>query len=86
MNPMFTYEEGSLLLRLLIAHLATDFFFQPTAWVENKRKYRWKSGLLPLHAILAGALSLLFLWNLDQWPRALIISVTQYINDGKKLT
>ena len=34
----FTYEDGSLLVRLLIAHCLTDFFLQPDHWVADKKQ------------------------------------------------
>jgi len=86
MMAMFTYTEGSILIRLVLAHLVTDFFLQPDKWVEDKRQKRWRSTYLPVHASLAGILSLLFLWDFSQWSIASIIAVTHYIIDGVKLS
>lgn len=85
MTAMFTYEEGSILLRLLIAHVITDFFLQPDSWVENKKKNQWKSKYLLPHALLAGVLSAIFLWDVHYWLVALVIFLTHYIIDGIKL-
>lgn len=64
---MFTQIEISLLARLLIAHLLTDFVFQSDSWVELRRKNGWYSKHLYLHGIVAGLLAYLFsgLWRKD---------------------
>lgn len=75
-----------LLLQLLIPHILTDFVLQPTGWIKHKRKYKGKSYVLILHALLAGILTLIFLQNLSLWYIALFISVTHYLIDLWKLS
>ncbi len=54
-----------LFLRLILAHILTDFVFQPDAWVKNRFNNGWHSKCLICHAIVAGVLTFLFanLWN-----------------------
>ncbi|MDC1105882.1 DUF3307 domain-containing protein [Prolixibacteraceae bacterium] len=55
-----------LFLKLLLAHLFTDFILQPNKWVENRQSRTYKSPYLYLHGAIAGLLSYLFVaqWNL----------------------
>lgn len=74
-----------ILLQLLLAHILTDFVLQPNSWIEHKRKYRGRSYLLVVHALLAGLLSLIFLQEMQWWYIALFISITHYLIDLWKL-
>jgi hypothetical protein len=85
MNSFFTYQEGSILVKLLIAHCLVDFLLQPTAWVMDKKARVWSSRYLYIHAALAGGLSWLFLLRLDLFWAILLITVTHMIIDGLKL-
>jgi hypothetical protein len=85
MTSFFTYYEGSILVRLLIAHCLVDFLLQPTAWVIDKKARVWSSRYLYIHGALAGALSWLFLWSLNWWWAILVITVTHLLIDGLKL-
>jgi hypothetical protein len=81
---MFTQIEISLLIRLLIAHLLTDFVFQSDTWVELRMKNGWHSRHLYLHGIAAGILAYVFsgLWNMLWIPAAVI--TTHILIDGIK--
>lgn len=68
-----------------MAHLLTDFMLQPSAWIQHKRKFKGKSYILIIHALLAGVLSLVFLQNWEWWYAALFISATHYLIDLWKL-
>jgi len=48
--------EISLLIRLIIAHLLTDFIFQSDSWVNQKYKDGWHSKHLYLHGQLLDSL------------------------------
>ncbi len=85
MNLFFSYYEGSILLRLLIAHCLTDFFLQPRYWVNDKRNKVWKSKYLWYHGILTGLIAWLFLWDINKWQAILVISVSHIIIDGLKI-
>ena len=49
-----------LFLQLLLAHLAGDFFLQPTAWVKQKEEKNWTSPLLYYHIGIHFVLILFF--------------------------
>lgn len=85
MTPYFTYEEASLLLRLLIAHCLTDFFFQPDKWVREKRRKAWQSKYLWYHGLLTGTVAWIVLASLNMWWLALLITITHILIDGFKL-
>ena len=84
MTP-FSYEEASILVRLLIAHCITDFLLQPNRWIADKRRRIWKSKYLWYHGLLTGALAWLFVPNLNLWWAILLIIITHTIIDGWKL-
>ncbi len=75
----------TILLQLLLAHILTDFIFQPKRWIDHKRKYKGGSYILILHSLLAGLLTLLFLQRWDLWYVGVFISVTHYLIDWWKL-
>lgn len=47
----------SVLLALLLAHLAGDFLLQPLAWVEDRQHHRHRSRHLVHHVLVHGALT-----------------------------
>ncbi|MDP3106277.1 MAG: DUF3307 domain-containing protein [Candidatus Methanoperedens sp.] len=81
---MFTQIEISLLVRLVIAHLLTDFVFQSDKWVQLRRKDGWYSKHLYLHGAIAGVLAYLFsgLWGVLWLPAA--VAATHILIDGIK--
>jgi hypothetical protein len=85
MSDLFTYEEGVVLLKLLIAHTLTDFFWQPDKWVKDKCARVWKSRFLWYHGLLTGAVVWLFLFDLRLWWAVLLIAGTHTVIDGLKL-
>jgi hypothetical protein len=80
-----TAVELNLLLRLVVAHLLTDFVLQPTAWVSQKKQKKHRSAKLYLHVLVAGITAYLFsgLWN--NWWLPLVIMVTHFFIDLWKL-
>ena len=85
MTAFFTYAEGSLLVRILIAHCITDFFLQPNHWVEDKRKNIWKSKYLWYHGLVTGIIAWLLVWDLQQWWAILLITGSHILIDTMKL-
>lgn len=86
MTSLFTYAEGSLLVRLLIAHCITDFFLQPDHWIADKKKNTWTSKFLWYHGLLTGLVAWVFVWDPKLWWAILLITVTHVIFDGIKLS
>jgi len=64
------------LLRLLIAHLLTDFVLQPKSWVIHKEKKKQASVKLYLHVLVAAVTTYILLGAWNNWwiPLAIIIT------------
>lgn len=77
-----------LLIQLFLAHILTDFVFQPNEWVNQKREKLHKTPYFWLHIGLAAALSYLFTSltsNWYNWQIPFIIFITHGIIDYTKL-
>ena len=74
-----------LFLQLLLAHLAGDFFLQPSAWVRQKEERNWSSPLLYLHIGIHFLLMLFFRFDLRFWFPALVIAFTHLVIDLVKV-
>ena len=85
MNPFFSYSEGSILVRLLIAHCVTDFLLQPGSWVEGKKSNVWRSKYLWYHGLLTGLVAWILLWNFSDWWLVVIIASSHILVDGLKI-
>ena len=77
--------ELNILLRLLIAHLLTDFVLQPKAWVDDKEKKKEKSVKLYLHVLVTTIVTYLLLGWWNNWWIPLVIFVTHLCIDIWKL-
>ena len=86
MTAFFTYADGSLLVRLLIAHCLTDFFLQPGRWVADKKEKIWRSKFLWYHGLVTGLVAWLLVWDPKLWWTILLIMVTHTLIDGIKLS
>ena len=75
----------NLLLRLIIAHIITDFFIQPNHWVTDKRDKKAKSKYLYFHILITGVVAWIALWDLKLWYVAVFIATTHYLIDLIKL-
>jgi hypothetical protein len=71
-----------LFAKFLLAHLIGDFIFQPSGWVRDKERRKFRSIKLYIHTLLHGVLVFLFVWN---WKAALVITITHFIIDAAKL-
>lgn len=72
--------EQTWLLKLIVAHLLTDFILQPKSWIDDRNKNHFASGKLYLHGLVTGTVALIFA-GLSYWPVALIILVTHILID-----
>jgi uncharacterized membrane protein YidH (DUF202 family) len=71
------------LTKLVLAHLLTDFVFQPSSWVEDRNEKHFASGKLYLHGLVTAIVACLFIgWT--YWPAVAIILVTHILIDGWK--
>jgi hypothetical protein len=85
MNNFFTQVEVSILLRLVIAHLVTDFLLQSEKGVKDKQDKMLRSPFLYVHVLVTGLVAWLFLWDLHLWKAVLIISASHLVIDAAKL-
>ena len=77
--------EIGLLLRLLIAHLLTDFILQPKEWVADKNAKKIKSVKLLQHIILTTVVAYIFSGYYSNWFIPLFIFTTHYLIDLIKI-
>ena len=77
----FTTQDGNLLIRLLLAHLAADFLFQTDQMVNGKK---WFSKPMLLHILLVFGLTALLSGGL--WLASIVIAVIHWLTDGLKIT
>lgn len=71
------------LIKLILAHLLTDFVFQPSSWIESRNKKHFRSLPLYLHGLVTAIVAWAFI-GLSYWPVAFIILVTHILIDGWK--
>ena len=78
---MILSEESAVLLRLIIAHLLTDFVLQPSSWVKDRTINRLRSAKLYLHGFITAAAAYILsgLWTI--WWLPLVIFVGHVIID-----
>ncbi|MDB5012243.1 MAG: hypothetical protein JWQ25_445 [Daejeonella sp.] len=74
-------EELNTLLRLVIAHLLTDFLLQPASWVNDRINQRIRSPKLYAHALVTAIVAYLFVGNLSYWWLPIVIFVTHLLID-----
>jgi hypothetical protein len=77
--------EITLLLRLLVAHLLTDFVFQPSKWVQEKKKHKIASQKLLLHILVTTLFAYVFSGEYSNWVIPLVIFVSHYLIDLAKV-
>jgi len=71
------------LIKLILAHLLTDFVFQPGSWIESRNKKHFQSAYLYLHGLITAVVALLLI-GFHYWWVALIILATHILIDGWK--
>ncbi len=74
-------EEISILLRLIIAHLITDFVLQPSTWIADRKIKKYRSSKLYIHALITAIVAYIFagLWN--NWTLPVFIFSSHLIID-----
>jgi hypothetical protein len=71
------------LIKLLIAHLLTDFVLQPANWVEDRNQKHFASWKLYWHVLLTAIVAWMLIgWS--YWLVALVILVSHLLIDGWK--
>jgi Protein of unknown function (DUF3307) len=85
MNGSFTYEEASLLIRLLIAHLITDFLLQTGKGVTSKKDKLLKAGSFWMHGLYTAIFAAFFMWDKLMLPVLALITFSHLLIDYCKL-
>src|SRR4051812_26832690 len=62
------------LIKLLLAHLISDFWWQPSKWVKDKEQRKIRSKYLYLHILITGITALLFVGP-AYWQVVLVITI-----------
>ncbi|MEI7663157.1 MAG: DUF3307 domain-containing protein [Bacteroidota bacterium] len=75
--------QYDLLLKLIVAHMVSDFFLQPAAWVRSRNHNHFRAWQLYLHGLITG-LTVILLCGLNLWFIAIIITLSHVILDGAK--
>lgn len=81
---MIVPEEIGVLLRLIIAHLLTEFILQPTAWIEERKIKKFSSVKLYIHALITAISAYLFAGVWDQLWILPLIFISHLLIDGWK--
>ena len=71
------------LLKLILAHLISDFALQPNSWVKDKEQHKIRSKFLYWHILVTGIIALLLV-GLSYWEVVLAIMVSHWLIDVLK--
>lgn len=85
MQVPFTYLEGVLLVRMLAAHIITDFLLQTNSSIKSKNKGTIKSKAFWWHGLLTLIFLGLFMGGLQNWLIATVVTLTHLITDYCKI-
>ncbi|MFT4156001.1 DUF3307 domain-containing protein [Parafilimonas sp.] len=80
---MITNEALTWLVRLVLAHLLSDFILQPKSWVAHRARYHYRSVKLYLH-IAVTTITAALLTGLQHARVLPVIAVTHWAIDGWK--
>ncbi|MGH2564700.1 MAG: DUF3307 domain-containing protein [Ginsengibacter sp.] len=77
-------EESTLwIIKLILAHLLTDFLLQPSNWIIKRKLNHFGAIELYMHGLVTGIIAWIFIgWQ--YWMIALIIMISHIIIDGWK--
>jgi hypothetical protein len=76
--------DYNLLIRLILAHLLSDFILQPTKWAEDKDTKGFSSRYLYLHVLITGITTMLIVCDKNYLLAIGIITVIHGLTDGIK--
>ncbi|HKK62782.1 MAG TPA: DUF3307 domain-containing protein, partial [Bacteroidales bacterium] len=74
-------DHIEILIKLLIAHLLGDFFFQPKSWSDKRRKYRFRSIHLYVHAAIHGLLIYVLVGDWSGYLIPVIVTFSHFLID-----
>jgi len=70
-----------LFLKLLMAHLVSDFLIQPNDWIRERKEKKFRSVRLYVHILIVTVLSWVFPGDISQWQIPLFIGITHLFID-----
>ncbi len=73
-----------LLIRLILAHLISDFVLQPTKWAKDKDSKGFKSPFLYWHVLVTGITAMLLVWDTNYLLPIVILTFIHGLTDGIK--
>ena len=85
MYSIFSSVELALLFRLILAHILTDFIFQSSKWVEDKRKNKGESKFLYFHGFFTAIIAYIFVGYWTNFWIPITIGITHTLIDYLKL-
>jgi len=71
------------LIKIVLAHLISDFGLQKTDWIQHRNQFRIKSKYLYLHILITGITALLLV-GFEYWKLIGIITITHFLIDLAK--
>ena len=78
---MIYSEELIVLLRLVFAHLLTDFILQPASWVKDRHEKKIKSGKLYAHSLITALVAYILSGVFSAWWIFPVILITHFVID-----
>ena len=85
MHHIFNSAEGSLLIRLLIAHIITDFLLQSKKGVADKNRKLLQAPSFWIHIIYTAVGAALAMINQLHWAALILITATHFVFDYAKI-
>ncbi|MXV52149.1 DUF3307 domain-containing protein [Pedobacter sp. HMF7647] len=74
-------QEVLVLIRLILAHLLTDFVFQPASWVKERSLKKYKSPKLYAHIVVTAVVAYFFSGIWGAWWLPLLIGISHLAID-----
>lgn len=71
------------LIKLILAHLLTDFVLQPSGWIESRNRNHFASPYLYIHGFITALVALLLI-GFQYWLIGIVILITHILIDGWK--
>lgn len=71
------------IVKVVLAHLLTDFVLQPSGWIESRNRKHFGSIPLYLHGLVTG-IAVLLLTGIHYWAVVCVITVSHILIDGWK--
>ena len=77
--------DGTILIQLLLAHILTDFVFQPDSWVEQKNTFGIHGRYFWFHILISGLTTWALLHQWQSFMPAVVVMVSHAIIDHWKI-